>query len=249
MLTGNGLKTALRPLYRKLCRAYTNARFTPSQHAERMKTAWNQRASENAWHFIATGKTDWTEEEFFASGERTVSEHILTDVENICQGKSPDKMRVLEIGCGAGRITKALARVFGEVHAVDVSGEMVRRARAALRDCPNVHLYENNGMDLSVIPELPFDFAFSYLVFQHIPSYAVIEGYVREAGRLLRPGGLFKLQVRGNTADESKADDTWVGFAFSDERARAMASECGFEARYQAGAGSQDFWLWFFKKH
>ena len=212
-----------------------------------MKAAWDQRARENAWHFIATGKSNWTEEEFFASGDRTVADHILSDMPNICQGKPADRMRVLEIGCGAGRITRALARTFGEVHAVDVSGEMVRRARAALFQFPNVHLYENNGMDLTVIPELTFDFAFSYLVFQHIPSYRVIKRYIQETNRLLVPGGLFKFQVRGNTADESKGTDTWVGFAFSDERARAIARDCGFEARFQAGAGSQDFWLWFFK--
>jgi SAM-dependent methyltransferase len=213
-----------------------------------MKAAWNQRARENAWHFIATGKKDWTEEEFFASGVRTVADHILTDMRNICQTKPAEQMRVLEIGCGSGRVTRALARTFGEVHAVDVSGEMVRRARAALCECPNVHLYENNGMDLTVIPELTFDFAFSCLVFQHIPSYPVIKRYVQETHRLLAPGGLFKFQVRGNTADQSKGADTWVGFAFTEERARAMASDCGFEARFQAGAGSQDYWLWFFKQ-
>ena len=38
-------------------------------------------------------------------------------------------MRVLEIGCGAGRLTRALANFFGEVHAVDISGEMVAQAR------------------------------------------------------------------------------------------------------------------------
>ena len=103
-------------------------------------------------------------------------------------------------------------------------------------------------MDLTVIPDLTFDFAFSHLVFQHIPSYPVIKKYVQETNRLLAPGRLFKFQVRGNTADESKGTDTWVGYAFSEKRARSMAADCGFEARFQAGAGSQDFWLWFFKK-
>ena len=59
---------------------------------------------------------------------------------NICQGKDPKQMRVLEIGCGAGRVTRALASVFGEVYAVDISGEMVRHARAALADLPNVQV-------------------------------------------------------------------------------------------------------------
>ena len=52
---------------------------------------------------------EWTDEEFFASGEKNVAEEILTDMGNICQGKPPGAMRVLEIGCGAGRVTRALA--------------------------------------------------------------------------------------------------------------------------------------------
>ena len=52
-------------------------------------------------------------------------------------------------------------------------------------------------MDLSVLPDLEFDFAFSSIVFQHIPSRDIIENYVREVHRLLRPGALFKFQVQG----------------------------------------------------
>ncbi len=44
----------------------------------------------------------------------------------------PKQMRIIEIGCGAGRLTQALSKFFGEVHALDVSGEMVRQAKAAL---------------------------------------------------------------------------------------------------------------------
>src|SRR5690349_1764000 len=93
------------------------------QQLEKMRADWDQRARENARHYVNTANTQWTDEEFFASGERTVGEEILTDMGNICQGKQPADMRVLEIGCGAGRVTKALAKLFGEVHGVDVSGE------------------------------------------------------------------------------------------------------------------------------
>src|SRR6185369_17011653 len=149
---------------------------------------------------IATGKQHWTDEEFFASGRQTVAEIILSDMVKICQEKPPAEMRVLEIGCGAGRITRALAEVFGEVHVVDVSGEMVERARQALEGIPHAHVYQNNGADLSVVPEVPFDFAFSVIVFQHIPSREIVENYVREVHRRLRPGGLFKFQVNGVAA-------------------------------------------------
>ena len=214
---------------------------------EKMRRDWDERARENARYYVNTEKQDWTDDEFFASGERTVAEEILTDMTNICQGKNPADMRVLEIGCGAGRVTRALARVFGEVHAVDVSGEMVALARRAMAGVSNVAVYQNNGKDLSVLPPLEFDFAFSSIVFQHIPSRDVIYNYVQEVGRLLRPGGLFKFQVQGDCSITTAPDDTWLGVSFSDDDAVQMAVECGFEPRHRHGAGEQYFWLWFFR--
>ncbi len=215
----------------------------------KMQEDWDARARENARHYVATGKTDWTDDEFFESGRRTVEEEILTDMINICQGRDPKQMRVLEIGCGAGRVTRALAAVFGQVHGVDVSGEMVRRAREALHDSPNAIVYQNNGKDLSVLPQgLLFDFAFSSIVFQHIPSREIIENYVREVWQRLRPGALFKFQVQGDSSLTTTPDDTWLGAPFSDQQAVEMAIRCGFDPRYRHGAGEQYFWLWFFKK-
>jgi cyclopropane fatty-acyl-phospholipid synthase-like methyltransferase len=214
----------------------------------KMRQDWDSRARENARHYVATGKSQWTDEEFFRSGEKTVSEEILTDMTNICQGKMPLDMRVLEIGCGAGRVTRALTRVFGEVHAVDVSGEMVQLAQAALKDQAAAFVYQNNGKDLTVVPPKEFDFAFSTIVFQHIPSREIIYSYVREVHRLLRPGALFKFQVQGAAELRTEDDDTWLGVSFSDQDAVKMAEECGFEPRHRHGAGDQYFWLWFFRK-
>ena len=213
-----------------------------------MKRDWDERARENARYYVATGNENWTDDEFFASGERAVAEDILTDMTNVCQGREPKQMRVLEIGCGAARVTRALSGLFGEVHAVDVSGEMVALARKALADRPGAHVYQNNGMDLSVLPsDAPFDFAYSGIVFQHIPSREVIESYVKEVHRLLRPGALFKFQVQGVSSLGTSPDDTWLGVSFSKIQADEMAKRCGFELRYQYGAGEQYYWLWFFK--
>jgi SAM-dependent methyltransferase len=213
-----------------------------------MQRDWDERARENARHYVANSRLDWTDEEFFRTGEEAIASDILSDPINIYQGKDPSAMRVLEIGCGAGRLTRALAKTFGEVHAVDVSGEMVARARDAVAAFQNAHVYKNNGYDLGVIPRLPFDFAYSTVVFQHIPSYEVIENYVREVHRLLRPGALFKFQVQGWVDIDTHAEDTWHGVGFSPERAQEMAERCGFECRHHYGAGQQYFWLWFFKR-
>lgn len=218
------------------------------QQLAKMREDWDQRARENARYYVATAHEQWTDEQFFASGESTVQEEILTDLINICQGKNPAEMRVLEIGCGAGRVTRALARIFGQVHAVDVSGEMIQRAKQALVDFPNAFVYQNNGKDLDVVPAQPFDFAFSSIVFQHIPSREVIENYVKEVARLLLPGALFKFQVQGDSSLQTHPDDTWLGVAFSDRDAVEMALRCGFEPRYRHGAGEQYFWLWYFKR-
>jgi ubiquinone/menaquinone biosynthesis C-methylase UbiE len=213
-----------------------------------MQRDWDERARENARYYVATGKEEWTDDEFFASGRQTVKEEILTDMINICQGKDPAAMRVLEIGCGAGRVTRALSELFGEVHAVDVSSEMIQRARHGLADRANALLYQNNGKDLSILPGVEFDFAFSTIVFQHIPSRDVIYSYVREVNRLLRKGALFKFQVQGDSSLQTSPEDTWLGVPFSDEDAVKMAEECRFEPRYRHGAGEQYFWLWFFKR-
>lgn len=220
-----------------------------SEHIlSKMRAEWDARARENARYYVNTANENWTDDEFFQSGERTVAEEILTDMTNICQGKDPKAMRVLEIGCGAARVTRALAGLFGEVHAVDISPEMVAQATAALASFPHAHVYQNNGTDLAVVPVADFDFAFSTIVFQHIPSREVIENYVREVSRLLRPGALFKFQVQGDVTLNTTPEDTWLGVPFSDEQAVAMAERCGFEPRYRHGAGQQYFWLWFFKR-
>jgi ubiquinone/menaquinone biosynthesis C-methylase UbiE len=100
---------------------------------------------------VATGQKEWSDEEFFELGEQELREHVLNDLSNICQGKDPQSMKVLEIGCGAGRVTRALARFFGEVYAVDISRHMVREARQAVVSFPNAHIFRNNGRDLSVV--------------------------------------------------------------------------------------------------
>ena len=225
----------------------------------RMRRDWDRRARENARYYVATGRQDWSDAEFFAAGEQELRDHVYNDRENICRGRQPADMRVLEIGCGAGRVTRPLAGYFGEVYAVDISRHMVRQARRAVADFPNAHVFRNNGRDLACLRQpwwrafgrrapLEFDFAFSCLVFQHIASRAVIASYVREVNRFLRAGALFKFQVQGFTAEELSPEDSWSGYPFTRKDAEQMAGESGFELRYDWGAGTQYYWLWFFKR-
>jgi hypothetical protein len=112
-----------------------------------------------------------------------------------------------------------------------------------------VTIWNNNGVDLSVLPGSELvDFAFSIFVFHHVPSKEVIENYVCEVGRRLRQGCLFKFEVQGDPRVGSTPNDTWLGVPFTDDEVVAMAERCGFEARHRVGAGEERFWLWFFKR-
>jgi ubiquinone/menaquinone biosynthesis C-methylase UbiE len=169
-------------------------------------------------------------------------------MENVCQGKDPKQMKVFELGCGAGRLTRALAKIFGEVHGVDISPEMIRQAHEALRDFPNAHVQLNSGSDLSHLRDATFDFAYCVSVFHHIPRYQLIERYMREVNRILRPGCLFKFEVQGYAElARTDPDDTWLGASFTPRQAVEMAVRCGFDPRYRNGEGQESFWLWFFK--
>ena len=218
-----------------------------SRLLDKMRDDWDRRARENSKHYIANGQENWTDEDFYNSGPQTLEADILNDMFNVCQGKDPKQMKVLEIGCGTGRVTKAFANLFGEVHAVDVSGEMVRQAREALKDLPNVHIYQNSGADVRVVPELGFDFAYSTAVFHHIGSREIIESYMLDVNRVLKPGALFKFDLQGSLKMGYNPEETWLGAPFSGRQAVEMAVRCGFDPKHRAGDGEERFWWWFFK--
>jgi SAM-dependent methyltransferase len=210
----------------------------------RMRRDWNDRARENARHYVASGRENWTDEDFFESGQVWLREYVLPDLELICGALAPSEVRMLEVGCGAGRMTKAFSELFGSVDAVDISAEMTARAAAALGNRSNVRFHVNNGRDLSMFGPFAFDFVFSGIVFQHIPRKAIVENYIREASRVLRPGGVFKFQVQGVPIREDEAD-TWVGVGFTEEEMRSISVQCGFQICSMRGAGTQYFWLVF----
>lgn len=211
-----------------------------------MRRDWDARARENAKHYVATSRENWNSDEFLREGAEQVHELVEKHVAEICNGRAPSDMRVLEIGCGIGRMTMALSRIFGAVDAVDISPEMIAQARIILAGRPNVQLHVNNGADLSMFADSSFDFAISIIVFQHIPKRAIVENYIKETWRVLRTASLFKFQVQGSAIPEHLAN-TWVGVGFSEPDIRQIAAETRFEIRESSGAGTQYYWLTFAK--
>ncbi len=124
---------------------------------------------------------------------------------SIKKGFQPEGKRMLDIGCGIGRMERGFSQMFGEVYGLDVSGEMIAQARELNHAFQNVKFVKGNGQDLRIFPDEYFDFVFSCLTFQHIPERQIILDYLSEIYRVLKKGGLFKVLLRKQ----------WAGVAFA----------------------------------
>lgn len=101
----------------------------------------------------------------------------------------------LDFGCGAGRLTRALAKYVPHVIGLDISDGMIELARSHNQDREGIEFRVHRDDDLHAFSSASFDVVCCLLVLQHIRSVRVIEQYVAELVRLLAPGGLLMLQV------------------------------------------------------
>lgn len=208
-----------------------------------MKHDWDSRAVENAKWFINTIKHEQSDDEFFTSGRPDVEKFVFNDP-MLTAELDFKSVRMLEIGCGIGRMTRHLVERFGEVHGTDVSAEMITQARERFQGVKNAFFYDTNGLDFSQFPNDTFDFIFSVYVFQHTPSVEVTRSNIRDACRTLKPGGLFKFQVSSVTSPEfdNSPKDTWTGASFLEPDIRRAARENGVLLVSISGLGGQYCW-------
>jgi SAM-dependent methyltransferase len=113
-----------------------------------------------------------------------------------------DDPRVLDAGCGAGRMSRYLAERGCVVHGVDLSSGMVAIAR---RDHPNVKFTVGSLADLPY-PDEQFAGVMLWYSTIHTPPAGQARLFA-EAARVLRPAGylLVGFQAGGGTRDVSAA--------------------------------------------
>jgi ubiquinone/menaquinone biosynthesis C-methylase UbiE len=130
------------------------------------------------------GKNPWSDDEFYALGDAW---HDFDSTWQRTVGYSP--ATVLEIGSGAGRITRMLAKVFDKVVATDVSPEMLEYARSRI-PAGNVTWQISDGSRIPAADE-SVNAVFSCHVFQHFFSNAAQRATFGEVYRVLKHGGTF----------------------------------------------------------
>lgn len=179
----------------------------PDASSGAMAAFWDAKARENAMYFIHSilDYNNPDERDFWSSGVEALDLTLAPFGLELSGGD-----RVLEIGCGIGRITRAIAERAATVVGVDVSPEMVAGAQKALSDVPNASFVVGSGTDLRQFDDASFDVCYSFIVFQHIPDPAVTCDYVADMGRVLRPGGWALFQVSELPERHRASSYPWV---------------------------------------
>jgi 2-polyprenyl-3-methyl-5-hydroxy-6-metoxy-1,4-benzoquinol methylase len=132
-------------------------------------------------------------DDFYASGRRSAG---LINAIFRRTGTEMPSGTCFELGCGVGRVTVPLARMFSHVDAVDVSEGNLRHARArmeveGIQNC-ELMILRDPGQLQGVAG---YDFFYSMIVLQHNPPPVAAE-MLYEALSNLEPGGAFLFQAQ-----------------------------------------------------
>jgi SAM-dependent methyltransferase len=162
---------------------------------------WEQFANENAEYYIlTTDSVDFSTAEgqkfFFDSGAGFADES-LDRVNDLLAGRDA----ALEIGCGIGRLTFPHAKLFNQVSGVDISPTMLNKlkARAKEKNVTNIDCF----LPHEKWDEKSYDYVYSFIVFQHIPDFNIIDSYIKRISAALKKTGIGQMQFDTRPASVS----------------------------------------------
>jgi SAM-dependent methyltransferase len=212
----------------------------PGGMRDQMRDDWNARAREDAGYYVAFGRREQSDADFYATATEVINS-LESELRRVPAAQR-SAWKALEIGCGPGRLMRPMSRHFSEIHGVDVSDEMIALARERLKDIPHAHPHVSDGASLAEFPDAWFDLVYSYAVFQHVPSRDVISAYMRETHRVLKPGGLARLQFNGMAARGGESADTWAGARVTSSEILEFTQMHDIQVLALEGAGTQYMW-------
>jgi ubiquinone/menaquinone biosynthesis C-methylase UbiE len=181
----------------------------PSAPGDQYRHEWNSQARNDAMTAILSppdGSAN-VESQFELAGQ--------ADAEWLRTLMKADAV-VLDIGCGIGRIEKHLAPHCARICSVDVSDEMIAKARQWTAGRDNIEFHRSSSTDLSMFSDATFDFAFSYFVLQHTDHEDAFLT-LREIARVLKPDGRALIQFP-NFDSPLYGGDAFVRQAVSQEK-------------------------------
>ena len=133
----------------------------------------------------------WDVDEFFTTGRAEIAQLMAR---SSALGRPARRGTALDFGCGAGRLTQALADYFDTVTGVDIAPAMLELARRYNRHGERCRYVLNTESHLEFFPASSFDLVYSRITLQHLPP-RIIRKYLAEFIRVLRTDGLLVFQL------------------------------------------------------
>jgi len=136
---------------------------------------------------------DFQVEALFAGTADAMRRRAYVPIARHMAGRDPSRMSLLDIGCGTGRFLSFVKSLQPRVKtiALDLSEPYLARARAALRSRPATRFLAA-AAEAMPIADASVDVAVSIYLFHELPP-KIRDQVVCEAGRVLKPGGIFVL--------------------------------------------------------
>jgi ubiquinone/menaquinone biosynthesis C-methylase UbiE len=129
------------------------------------------------------------------------------------------KGRLLEVGCGPAVMMPELLAMGFEAHGIDVSGEMIRRARQRMAGHPLEKRcsFAVDDVERLQVPEASCDAVLCMGVLEYLPRYARA---LAEMARVLKPGGIAVLALPNRTSAYHISRAAYVGLRSFERRLR-----------------------------
>ncbi|CAH9017386.1 bifunctional 2-polyprenyl-6-hydroxyphenol methylase/3-demethylubiquinol 3-O-methyltransferase UbiG [Candidatus Nitrosacidococcus sp. I8] len=137
---------------------------------------------------------NWWERE----GEFRTLHHINPiRVKYICDHSNLTGKEVLDVGCGGGLLTEALAKLGSKVTGIDLGYDLLTVARLhALESRLDIDYQQISVEDLASKKALSFDIITCLEMLEHVPNPANI---IHACAQLLKPGGVFFFSTLNRT--------------------------------------------------
>lgn len=126
-------------------------------------------------------------EQFNETRKKYLWPELLKLTKNVKNGN-----KILDAGCGNGRLLEAFKNKRIQYLGIDNSIELIKHARAKY---PKQEFIVNDILALGKIPEINFDYVFCVAVLQHIPSKDLRIAALRQLKNKVKPDGKIIITV------------------------------------------------------